>query len=149
MYELNYTLIIVAAVAQFILGALWYSPLMFGKWWQEIMDMTHISMPELKKLQQAMMPFYGLQFVLTLVMTFIFAHVTNYTIQVEGEAIRSAYFYERVLDIFPLWIGLIVPTQISTVIWGNTKKKHWPKQLFVMLGMTFVGTMIAALILSM
>jgi hypothetical protein len=72
--DVNYTLIIVASIAQFILGALWYSPLLFGKWWMQIMECTHLSKEELKKMQAKMTPFYGLQFLLTILFTWELAH---------------------------------------------------------------------------
>ena len=138
--ELNYTLIIVATIAQFILGALWYSPLMFGKWWMEIMEVSHMSKDEIAKMQKTMVPFYALQFVLTLITTWVLANNIVYA----GALGSAAYYYALFM-----WIGYIAPVQISTVIWGNTKKKFWPKQVFVMLSMQFVGIMLAAFILSM
>jgi hypothetical protein len=142
MYDLNYTLIIVATIVQFILGAVWYSPLMFGKWWMEIMEVTHIAMPELKKLQKEMAPFYGLQFALTFVTTFCLANILAFGKMANPDySIYGAAFWT--------WFGFIAMTQISTVIWGNTKKKFWCKQLFVMLSMQFVGIMLATYILSM
>ena len=57
-------LIILAAVAQFVLGAVWYSPVLFGNTWMRIMEATHFSKEEIQKMQKAMGPFYILQFFL-------------------------------------------------------------------------------------
>jgi hypothetical protein len=142
MYELNYTLITAAAIVQFILGALWYSPLIFGKWWMQIMDMSHMSKEELAQMEKEMIPFYALQFVTTLITTFCLANVLAFGLMANPDySVYGAAFWT--------WFGFIAMTQISSVIWGNTKKKHWCKQLFVMLSMQFVGIMLATFILSM
>ncbi len=137
MFQVNYSLILLATLAQFILGALWYSPLMFGKWWMEIMECNKMSKAEMQKMQKEMMPFYGLQFLLTLFTTVSFANLLPY---ISGFSIYHVAFW--------IWIGFIAPVQIASVVWANTKKKYWLKQIFVMLGMQLVGIMLSSLILS-
>ncbi len=134
----SYTLIVVATIAQFILGALWYSPLLFGKWWMEIMECTNVPPEELKKMQKAMMPYYALQLFLTFFTTVSFANLMPY---IDSFSIYHVGFW--------LWIGFIAPTQIACVVWTNTKQKFWAKQIFVMISYQFVGLMLASWILSM
>jgi spore maturation protein SpmB len=134
-------LIFLATLAQFILGGLWYSPLMFGKWWMQIMEVTHLGKDELAKMQKEMAPFYVLQFILTFVVTMSLAG----TYEVFKQSTPDCNIFAMA---FGIWMGFIAPIQISTVIWGNTKKKYWAKQLFVMLSMQLVGIMLAAAILS-
>ena len=140
--EINYTLVAVAAVAQFVLGALWYSPLLFGKWWMEIMEMTNLPKEEMQKMQKEMTPFYGLQLLLTIIFTVVLAMFIQF-LQMANVGFHAYGVAGWV------WLGFIAPTQIAGVIWANTKKKHWPKQLFVMLSYQLVGLMLAAFILSM
>ncbi len=135
--EINYTLVLIAAIAQFVLGGLWYSPLMFGTWWMQIMEVTHISKDELKKMQKEMVPFYALQFFLTLFTTISFANLLPYI------SAFSAYHVA-----FWLWVGFIAPLQIGMVIWGNTKKKFWIKQLIVMTSFQFVAILLMAWIVT-
>lgn len=139
--EINYVLIIGATIAQFILGAVWYSPLMFGKWWMQIMGHTGMGKEEIKKLQKEMAPFYALQLFLTLFTTFSFA---TFMIYVADMMSYSAYHVG-----FWIWIGFIAPVQIGTVIWGNTAKKFWLKQIFVMISMQLAALMLAAFILTL
>lgn len=136
--EVNYTLIAVATIVQFVLGGLWYSPLMFGKIWMEIMECTNIPPEELKKMQKEMMPFYGLQLLLTLVTTISFANLVPY---IDSFSIYHIAFW--------IWIGFIVPTQIASVVWANTERKFWLKQILVMISYQLVAIMIASWILSM
>ncbi len=140
--EIQYSLIIVATVAQFILGALWYSPLLFGKWWMEIMECNTMTPEDMKKMQKEMSPFYGLQFLLTAVFTFVLA-MCIYYFKI-ADAGFSAYAVAGLV-----WLGFIVPTQIAGVVWANTKKKFWLKQIFVMTSYQFTGMMIAAFVLSL
>lgn len=136
--QIHYTMIFVATILQFILGAIWYSPLMFGKWWMEIMEVTHVSKDELSKMQKEMGPFYALQLFITLFSTFSFATLVPF--------IPAFSMYHIA---FWLWIGFITPVQIGSVIWGNTKKKFWVKQIFVMVSYQLVGLMLTACVLSL
>lgn len=136
--EVNYTLVIVATLAQFVLGAVWYSPLMFGKWWMEFMDCAKLTKAELQKMQKAMTPFYGLQLLLTLFTTVSFANLVPYI---------SAFSIYHIA--FWVWIGFIVPVQISSVIWANTERKFWLKQIFVMVSNQLASIMLTAWILSL
>jgi len=136
--EVNYTLVIIATLAQFALGAVWYSPLMFGKWWMEFMDCTKLSKAELQKMQKAMTPFYALQLFLTFFTAVSFANLVPY---VTGLSIYHLGFW--------IWIGFIAPVQIASVIWANTERKFWFKQIFVMVTNQLASIMLMAWILSL
>lgn len=136
-----YFSIIIASVVQFVLGALWYSPLMFGKWWMEIMEMNQLSKEELAKMQKSMMPFYALQFFLTILSTFVLVMFIHYLKL--GDSSFHAYGVAGWT-----WLGFIAPTQVASVVWANTKKKYWAKQIFVMLSYQLVALMVTAAILS-
>jgi Protein of unknown function (DUF1761) len=135
--EINYIAIFIATVLQFILGALWYSPLMFGKWWMQIMEMTSKTKEEMARMEKEMMPFYGLQFFLILFSTFALA---NHLALLPAVSPIEISFW--------VWLGYMMPIQIATVIWGNTKKKFWAKQIFVMTSAQFVCMMIAGIVFS-
>lgn len=136
--DINYKLIVIASVVNFILGALWYSPLMFGKWWAQIMEMSHHSKEELQKIQKEMTPFYALQFFLSLIFTWELAHALVSAVEV------NHYFLA-----FITWFGFVMPIQVGSVIWGNTKKKYWCKQLFVMLSFQLVSIIVSTWMLTM
>ncbi len=138
--EIHPLSIALAVVVQFVLGALWYSPLFFGKWWMDIMEATKLSKEEMQKMQKEMGPFYGLQILLTIIFTLALATLLG--------TLSNAGFHPYSIAGL-IWIGFIVPTQIAGVIWGNTKKKFWAKQIFVMTSYQLVGILLATLILSM
>jgi Protein of unknown function (DUF1761) len=135
--SVSLTAIIVATVLQFIVGALWYSPLVFGKWWMQVMEMTNKTKEEIAKIEKEMIPFYGLQFFLILFTTFALA---NHMSLLPGVSPIEIAFW--------VWLGYMAPIQIATVIWGNTKKKFWIKQIFIMVSAQFVCMMIAGVIFA-
>lgn len=69
MPEINWIAVVVAAVASFVLGGLWYSPLLFGKAWQREAGLTD---EQLK--QGNMARIFGLSFVLALLAAWNFAN---------------------------------------------------------------------------
>jgi hypothetical protein len=140
MIEMNYWYILLAAVVQFVLGAVWYSPLLFGNVWMKIMNVDHYSKEELQKMQQSMMPFMALQFVLTLVTTFVLANNIAYA----GLTGAAAYIYAGFM-----WFGYMMPVSVSSVIFGSTKRHFWLKQIGIMVGMQLVGILLATFILTM
>ena len=132
--------IVIASVLQFALGALWYSPLMFGKLWMQIMEAPHITKEEMHKAQKEMMPFYCLQFLLTITFTFILAIFVNFS------KIYASNFSPSYIAIL-VWLGFIVPTQIGSIIWANTKKKFWIKQIVIMAMYQLIAIIIATFVL--
>lgn len=139
--NLPYISILIATVVEFVLGALWYSPLLFGKQWMQIMECTDLSPEELQKMQKGMAPFYGLQFLLSLIFTAVLAFDLYYA-QVANLGL-SPYVIA-----VGIWAGFIVPTQVAGVIWANTKQKYWAKQIAIMVSYQLIGILLAAAILS-
>lgn len=68
MPEINLLAVLVAAAASFVLGGLWYSPLLFGRAWQRE---TGLSDAQLAAGNMALI--FGLSFVLALMAALVFA----------------------------------------------------------------------------
>ena len=69
MPEVDWIAVMVAAIASFLLGGLWYSPLLFGKVWQREAGLSD------EKLKQGnMAKIFGLSFVLALLAAWNFAN---------------------------------------------------------------------------
>ena len=109
---INYLAVLVAAVLQFIFGAIWYMPL-FGKTWGKIHGIDMASMPkeEQAKMQKAMMPLLGVQFLVTVITTFVFALLLG-GFPSDWNIYGLAFFF---------WLGFVLPTQVSAVLFGGTK----------------------------
>ena len=133
--DVNYIAIAVATVVQFIIGAVWYS-FLFGKLWGKIHGFDQLS----KEVQQAMMkkmgPFYALQFFVTIITTFVLALV------VAGLPEWNTYGFA-----LHLWLGFVVPTQVSAVIFGGTESKWIVKKIAVQAGASLACLMGAAWVL--
>jgi hypothetical protein len=67
MPNISILAVIVAAVSAFVLGGLWYSPLLFAKAWQKA---AGLSDAELKSGKPAVI--FGLSFLLSLIAAFVF-----------------------------------------------------------------------------
>lgn len=74
--EINYIAVLVAAVAQFIFGAIWYMPI-FGKMWGKIHGFDKATPEEQKVMTKKMGPYLLTQFVFTIVTSAIFALLLN------------------------------------------------------------------------
>mgnify|MGYP001606883850 CR=1 FL=1 len=66
--QINYAAVIVAAISSFVIGGIWYSPMLFAKLWMQENGFTEES---LKGGNMAMI--FGGSFILTLIMSFILA----------------------------------------------------------------------------
>ncbi len=119
--ELNYTAIIVAAIAQFVFGAIWYMPL-FGKLWGKIHGFDQVPPEQQKEMMKGMWKFLVVQFIFTLLTTVVFAILLT---QVSTD--WSTYCIA-----FLFWLGFILPTQAAAVIFGGTKSEWLVTKLAIM-----------------
>ena len=98
-----------------IIGFAWYSPMVLGKPWMKEKGYTAES---LKKEQKKMGPFYGVSFVLSLVMAYVLTHV-----MVFGQAyMHTTLFSSGLSSAFWMWLGFVMPVQVTSQIFGE---KNW------------------------
>jgi len=102
----NYWAVLVAAIAQMIIGALWYSPVLFGKQWMSMMNLTEESMKSKKKEAQRG---YVLMFVLAVVMCYVLANVVVYA--------KATTMLDGMLTGFWLWLGFIATVTLGGFLW--------------------------------
>src|SRR6478672_8320434 len=133
--QVNYIAVIVATILQFAFGAFWYSAL-FGKLWGKIHGFDKLAKEVQDKMMKSMGPFYALQAIMTLITSFVLAIFIVY--QPEWNPFAMAAF---------LWVGFIVPTQVSAVIFGGTEGKWIMKKIAVQAGAAFFCLEIAAAVL--
>lgn len=74
--EINYLAMIVAGVVSYSIGALWYSPVMFGKEW---MKLAGIKEKDMKAAKNKMAKVYAVGFVASLVGAFVLARLLVWT----------------------------------------------------------------------
>ncbi len=105
-FSVNLLAVLVAAIANFIIGFLWYGPL-FGKSWIKTMGWTPKQVTEAKKKGMAKSCVAG--FISGLVMSFVLANIIKFSgalSLIEGLAIG-----------FLVWIGFIAAIMLSSVLW--------------------------------
>lgn len=133
--HLNYLAIILATIAQFAVGAFWYSVL-FGKLWGKIHGFDKLSKDVQQKMMQQMGPYYGLQAFVTLVTSIVLALIVA----------DAPYNWSPFVSAFFLWLGFVVPAQVSAVIFGGTEVKWIVKKIAVQAGASLACLESAAIV---
>lgn len=108
--DLNYWAVLAAAAASYVLGALWYSPLLFGKTWMHLMGFSHEHMEHQKK---DAVRGYILGFVTAFVMAFILAHVVFFTKAMDWKSGLETGFW--------MWLGFVATVQLGGFLWEGKK----------------------------
>ncbi len=119
--DINYVAILVASVLQFIIGAIWYMPL-FGGLWGRIHGFDNKAPEVQAEMRKGMLPLLVVQFIGTLVTSFVFVLLLNGFPSDWNRYGLAAFF----------WLGFVVPTQISAVIFGGTAPGWILKKIAVM-----------------
>jgi len=70
MLKINYLAVIAAAIAAFVVGALWYSPLLFGRTYMEVRGLSPSALAEMKPRVGELVG----EFVKNIVVAFVLAH---------------------------------------------------------------------------
>lgn len=116
MNTINFWPILVASIVSFGIGALWYSPILFGKEWMSLLKMTEHDMLEIKA--RGVGKYYVAQFIATLVMFTILGFA------ISSIGIMSAS--DGGFVGFLAWLGLVLPVSLSGILW-----KREPGKLFL------------------
>jgi hypothetical protein len=112
MVHVNYVAVLVATIVVFVLGWLWYSPLLFYKPWMRARGMDPAA-----AMAGAKMPAGKL--VIELVRCFVLAYVIAHFIALLGVSNWMGAAHFGLL----LWIGFPVILLIGSILWENTPVK--------------------------
>lgn len=134
--QISWPAILLATAGQFAVGAIWYMAV-FPKQWGEMFGFDKLSQSEQKAMQAKMGPYYGLQIVVTLLTSYVLAHLVLAVPEI------SAYKLA-----FWLWLGFVVPTQVSAVIFGGVDPKWISRRIGIMASGSLACLLTAALIFS-
>ncbi|MEK7649416.1 MAG: DUF1761 domain-containing protein [Patescibacteria group bacterium] len=105
----NYWAVLAAGIANFIIGGLWYSPLLFAKAWMAASGKTE---EDLKKGGQVQAMAWG--FVGAMLTAFVLAHfIKMLDITTVGGALPLAFW---------TWLGYIVTTKLADVAFESQSK---------------------------
>jgi hypothetical protein len=126
----NYLAVLVAGIVGFMPGALWYSPVMFGKQWQAL---TGISDEAAKAMGKAPFLISGIGMLL---LSYGMARVMNLAglSGLQGGVMIAAL----------VWLLFLAPLMLSQSLYQNQPVKLW----WIDVGYRFVSTMIVGVILG-
>lgn len=114
--HINYVAILVAVVANFFFGFLWYTPL-FGKAWAKENGFDMSVKPKPGEMARGMI----FMVIGNFLMAFVFAHNLAAWSFVPGADQMSTASNVISSSVFT-WLGFFVPTDLGTVAW---EKKSW------------------------
>jgi hypothetical protein len=137
-FQINYVAVLVALVANFFLGFLWYTPL-FGKAWAKEMGFDMTVKPTGGQMAKGM----GFMIIGTFLMAYVFAHNIEAWSFVPG--MNDMPVVGRILNaaVFT-WLGFYMPVDLNRVAW---EKASW-KLFFINTGYHFMMVLVAATILT-
>ena len=105
-YDVNWLAVLIAAIANMAIGALWFSPMLFGKSWMQLSGMTSAKIKVAKK---GMMQKYSVAFIGSLLMAYVLAVIFELTSTITlATASKMAVL---------VWLGFIVPVMLGVVLW--------------------------------
>ena len=139
--HINILAIIIAVVANFILGYLWYTPI-FGRVWGKEMGFNMDQKPPASALVKGMV----FMVIGNFFMAWVFAHnmaVWNPVTWGLPPSEMSPCANALMAAIFT-WLGFFFPSDLGTVAWEN---KSW-KLFFINTGYHFVSLLVVAMILA-
>ena len=110
---INYFAVFVAALASMVLGAVWFSPLLFVKPWMKLMKFTEKDRG--KAQAKCMGKMYALAFLSNIVMSYVLDIVVHFF----GATTLLSGFQVG----FWMWLGFIATTMLGGVLWEGKPLK--------------------------
>jgi hypothetical protein len=133
--KIKYPAVIVAALVHYILGGLWYSPLLFGNKFLQIIGWTPQQIEQMQA--KGATKELAIAFVTSLILVYVLAHIVQYT--------KAKTWWGGIETAFWLWLGFIATTQLATVIFEER-----PLGLYLInIGYQLVGCALAGIILAL
>lgn len=139
---LNWTGILVATLAYFFFGFLWYTPL-FGKIWAKEMGMSMDQKPEMKVMMKGL--------IINVIGCFLLAFVMTHDLQawnyVPGpEMAEMTASHKAFMGAFFTWLGFMLPSDLNAIAWeGKSVKLLLINTLYHLIGLIIVGQILVAL----
>jgi len=131
----NYLAVLVAGIVIFVLGGLWYSPVLFARKWMALMGKTEA---ELKA--GASGSFVGVLYLLA----FLSGLLTAWAMAVVLNHFPPVTLGRAAAVGFLCWLGFAAPTSFATAIFSQTPKPLW----LINSGYNLVSFVAAALLLG-
>jgi len=142
--SVNLVAVLGAAIASMVIGAIWYSPNMFGKKWMKLTMKMQMPKGASKKaiaqmkeqMQKSMMKGYALTFVTTL--------ITAYVLAVLARLIGATTVMGGAEIGFLAWFGFVATNSLGGYIWENDPiDMYFLKAGFTLVSLVVMGAIVA------
>lgn len=110
-HNINYWAVLIAAVISMGLGAVWYSPLLFGKTWAKLIG------KKMDDMRANAGPAYTVTTIAALVQAFLLANVVKDT--------NVTTFGNGLLLGLILWVGFVAASTVSDTVFAGRPWKLW------------------------
>ena len=135
--DVNILAVLTGTAVMFAVGAFWYS-VPFQKAWGRIHGFDKLSKKEQDALMKDMGMTYGIQLAVTVISAYVLAHFLT--------LVPSLEFYKLA---FFVWLGFVMPSQVSAVLFSRTEKKYKFEQIVIMSGEALVRLLLVAWVISL
>ena len=132
--KIKYPAVIVATLVHFILGGLWYSPLLFGNKFLQLINWSPQKLQQMES--ESHVKELVIAFFMSLILVYILAHFVQYT--------KATNAMGGIQTAFWLWLGFIVTTHVPTVIFEGRSFGLF----LINVAYQFVGCALAGIILA-
>jgi hypothetical protein len=113
--DINYIAVLVAAIVSFVIGGLWYSPVLFGNLWMKLNKITQAQISAAKK--KSMSKNYIGQFIVLLVTAYVLAYGVDFAQATTiGAGIQAGFW---------IWLGFVATFTFGSVLWQGKSFKLW------------------------
>jgi len=131
----NFLAVLVAAIVIFVLGGLWYSPVLFVKTEEQMRaEAASANMPLL----------YTSAFVTALITSLVMAHLLGHFAAAVDPSVMQLNAAHGAMFGFVCWLGFAAPTSYATAIFSGQPKQLW----LINTSYNLVSFMLAGLILA-
>jgi Protein of unknown function (DUF1761) len=129
-FHINYLALVVAAIARFLLGWLWYSPPLFGKTW---MSLTNCNSDEMKRRMPVLAP---ADLISNFVMAFVLVHAVHYAGAMNAGQGAAVGFFN--------WLGFIATVTLMLTLYEKRPVKlFWINSGFQLISLLIMGGIVA------
>jgi hypothetical protein len=109
--HINYAAVLVAAIAQMVIGAIWYSPGLFAKQWSKLVGR------KLEDMRKDAAMSYGLAALAALITAFVLAHIVGYAMaDTVVKGLQTGFW---------VWLGFVATTSAVNTVFAGRPSKLW------------------------
>lgn len=117
MFDVNYIAVFAAAIANMVLGAIWYSPALFSGQWMELMGIDKKNEKQMAAMKEDAAMIYGFAFLGSVIMAYVLALVFNWLGVEDGQT--------GVIVVVILWLGFTAVPSFTHAMFEKKSKKLW------------------------